>query len=52
MIERLMALGFTATAAAFLASEIEAGRKTFAKIEFTAQMDLRFVPKINAEHGE
>lgn len=50
MIERLKALGFTDIAATFLASEIEAGRKTFAKIEFTAQMDLRYVAKINREH--
>ena len=52
MIEQLKKLGFSDTAAAFLAAEIAAGRKTFAKVEFTAQMDLRYVPKINAEHGE
>lgn len=51
MIKQLMALGFNTGAATFLAAEIAAGRKTFAKIEFSAQMDLRFVPKLNAEHA-
>lgn len=52
MIEQLKRLGFNDKAAAFLAAEIEAGRKKFAKIEFSAQMDLRYVAKINAEHAD
>lgn len=51
MIEQLKQLGFNDKAAAFLAAEIAAGRKTFAKIEFGAQMNLNYVAKINAEHA-
>ena len=51
MIEKLMALGFNAGAAQFLANEIAEGRKTLSKIEFSAQMDLRYVAKMNKEHA-
>ena len=50
MIERLMAIGFNEGAATFLAGEIAAERKALSKIEFTAQIDLRYVPKMNAQY--
>lgn len=49
MIEQLMALGFTQKAAEKLAQEIAEGKTTLDKVTFTAQVDLRFVPKKNAE---
>jgi hypothetical protein len=50
MIEQLKKLGFNDNAAAFLAAEIEAGRKTFAKVEFSA-LNFNYIAKINAEHA-
>jgi hypothetical protein len=48
--QQLQDAGFNAKAAAFLAAEIAAGKAKLDKVLFTAQMDLRYVPKVNAQH--